>query len=184
MQLLALPSGEPLPPPEPVAEPLPANLRAPVSPLVLASLPPRMLGAWPLEGDLKGNPYERMSGQVGALIGEGTRLTHGGKTVEFRPLPTGAIATPNWKGTSDDLRFNLRVGGYHQFGTVEELGLSERELFGDAVPAAGLFFADLEAEQWRARVRRNADLLGRMAECGPAGAYAKEALDAAAWEKP
>jgi outer membrane protein assembly factor BamB len=140
---IALPAAGPVVPPEPLAGPLPAGLRTPVAPLILASLPPRMLGAWPLDGPIQGNPYERMSGQSGSLIGEGTRITHGGKAVEFRPLPPGAIDTVGKRGVSDGLHLNVRVNVGYQHGVVEELGLAERAIFGDTSPSAGLFFAVL-----------------------------------------
>jgi hypothetical protein len=122
---------------------LPEGLRAPLAPLLLSGMPPRMLGAWPLAGDALADPYERMTGQTGALISEGTRLAWGGTATEFRPLPPGTLDTVNTKGISDELHFNVEVGGYCQFGCVEHLGFSDRALFGDRVPSAGLFFAVL-----------------------------------------
>jgi hypothetical protein len=136
------PRGEPLPPPEPVAEPLPPGLGTPVSPLLLASLPPRMLGAWPLNGDLKGNPLALMSGNLGALITTNTRVNLGGQSVAFRPLPAGGTDTPSKPGIADSLHFNALIGvsGWVGAGAVEQLGLSEQVLFGDTSPATGLFY--------------------------------------------
>ena len=240
IQFIALPSGEPLPPPEPLAEPLPSGLRVPVSPLRLETLPPRMIGAWPLALDGEGNPYENMTGVRGTLIPEGAQAAMGGRTEVFRPLPVGAIASVRAGRETERLHFNVALSGQWHYGAGERLGLSEPALFGDQVPAGGLFFAVLanprslhvetrfepnvrcwlsgrevrayealrlkpglypflieyrmekrqgkpvmpivfapvpdpvvRSENWRARVRRNKDLLRRIAESGPKGAYAE-----------
>lgn len=147
LRLLALTDGEreggvAVLEPVPVAR-LPDSLRAPVAPMVFASLPPRMLGAWPIEGGIGGNPYEKMTGQIGALISEGVRIAAGATSAEFRTLPYGALDTINKRGPSESMQFNIVVGGYIQIGTVEGLGLSERTLFGESRSASGLFFAVL-----------------------------------------
>lgn len=141
IQFVALSSA--LPPPEPLAEPLPSGLRVPVSPLRLGTLPPRMIGAWPLALDGKGNPYETMTGVRGALIPAGAQAAMGGRTRTFRPLPAGAIASAGTGRETDTLHFNLDISGNWHYGAGERLGLSERVLFGDTAPAGGLFFAVL-----------------------------------------
>jgi hypothetical protein len=128
--------------PEPLAK-LPPDLDAPVAPLILGALPYRMLGAWPIRGDLGANPYKQMTGLNGALIQQGTRVTVGSETVTFRPLPDGAIDNGAGRSPVEKMAFNVNIGKFWQGGAIESLGLSEKDLFAGRTPAAGLFFAVL-----------------------------------------
>jgi hypothetical protein len=128
--------------PQPLAA-LPHGLRAPVAPLLLQTLPPQMLGAWPLATDGQGDPHQHMTGRCGALLSASTQVALGGKTVPFRPLPPGATDAVDSKRATDELHVNLVLSGNWHHGAGEPLGLSGPALFGDQVPASGLFFAVL-----------------------------------------
>ena len=124
-------------------EKLPEGLRAPVAPLLLETLPPRMIGAWPVETKGQGNPYEHMTAVPGALVSEGAQVAFGGKTTAFRVLPPGAIDAVGSRRANDSLHFNAVLPGNWHYGAGEVLGLSAPALFADRAPACGLFFAVL-----------------------------------------
>jgi hypothetical protein len=128
------------------AEPLqvlPADLKAPVLPLAFNTMPARMVGAWPLKSEVGSNPYVLMKGTRGTLIEEGTSMVLNGKEHTFRALEPGVISIVNQRGVRDDQQFNVVVGRFRQWGPVEHLGLHEKDMFGDATDAKGLFSAVL-----------------------------------------
>jgi hypothetical protein len=199
-----------LPPPTPLADPLPQGLRVSIEPLQFGErFPVTAVGAWPLDENAAEQVVRAILARPGALVGLGDTIEAGGTRATFKEVPDGLLRDPkSARGVfCAVVEYDRDIAVEFTMPESMRCWLSGREVFtGEAVPlaagrysfmmalgatvpakAAALVPAVLEVaspaverQRWLARIRKNEKMLRAIAASGPNGAYAQEALDALA----
>jgi hypothetical protein len=110
-----------------------------VAPLRIGGgVPPLLLGAWPLPAEGRDDPGAAVAALPGGVAGEGSAVALDGVKAEFRAVPAEVVVRGS--GPADRHTFNVAqpAAGY---------GLDLKALFGDTLPARGLFFVVLESRR-------------------------------------